>query len=374
MAKRKTRGERGIEEHHGKWRYHFQLPGRPRVKASTGLAAIGRNLSAARRMREDHIQRLLLGLPEPIEDIPFSEASKRFLAWKTSKHRDRPSTAKRVKTSLASWKALLAHKNLAEVFESDVLDYMQWRRETGVREVTLRKDMLAMRMLCEYGRAHRWIAHDPTTGIEMPSDRDSKNERVATIEEQRIYLAEADRHSALGDVARLILNQGLRPDCEVLQMRWENVDLEAGKLCVPRSKSTASERALTLAPESRLILGRRTRDNRTPWVFPGLDRIRGRHRKYRQRSDRPLSYHGIRNAHDRVLAKTGLNFVLYSFRHTFATEFYDRTGNLVALKDILGHSDLRTVLRYVNDRQRRMDEAMRLFCESKEGERLEVLQ
>ena len=54
-------------------------------------------------------------------------------------------------------------------------------------------------------------------------------------------------------------------------------------------------------------------------------------------------------------------FSLYSLRHTFATWFYDATKDLVALKEVLGHSDLRTVLRYVNDRQPRMDRAMERF-------------
>lgn len=52
---------------------------------------------------------------------------------------------------------------------------------------------------------------------------------------------------------------------------------------------------------------------------------------------------------------------LYSLRHTFATWFYDATKDLVALKEVLGHSDLRTVRRYVNDRQPRMDRAMERF-------------
>ncbi len=40
---------------------------------------------------------------------------------------------------------------------------------------------------------------------------------------------------------------------------------------------------------------------------------------------------------------------------------YDSTKDLVALKEVLGHSDLRTVLRYVNDSQPRMDDAMKKY-------------
>ena len=43
------------------------------------------------------------------------------------------------------------------------------------------------------------------------------------------------------------------------------------------------------------------------------------------------------------------------------TWLYDTTKDLVALKEVLGRSDLRTVLRYVNDRQPRMGWAMEFF-------------
>jgi integrase len=55
------------------------------------------------------------------------------------------------------------------------------------------------------------------------------------------------------------------------------------------------------------------------------------------------------NAHQRVLKASGLAFVVYDFRHTFATRFAEATGgDVVALAAILGHANLRTVMRYVH--------------------------
>jgi integrase len=55
-----------------------------------------------------------------------------------------------------------------------------------------------------------------------------------------------------------------------------------------------------------------------------------------------------RNAHRAVLGYTGLSFVIYDLRHTFATRFYQTTKDVVALKEVLGHSSLRTVMKYVH--------------------------
>lgn len=66
-------------------------------------------------------------------------------------------------------------------------------------------------------------------------------------------------------------------------------------------------------------------------------------------------------AHDRVCRLTGLDFVIYSLRHTFATRFYRQTKDIYALRTILGHSDIKTTLRYVNDATEQANEAMGEF-------------
>ena len=56
----------------------------------------------------------------------------------------------------------------------------------------------------------------------------------------------------------------------------------------------------------------------------------------------------FRDKHDVVLKKTGLNFVLYDFRHTFATRLAEAGIDLATIAAILGHSGLRIVERYIH--------------------------
>jgi len=65
-----------------------------------------------------------------------------------------------------------------------------------------------------------------------------------------------------------------------------------------------------------------------------------------------------RNAHRAVLGYTGLSFVIYDLRHTFATRFYQTTKDVVALKEVLGHSSLRTVMKYVHVSAEHINAAM----------------
>ena len=65
------------------------------------------------------------------------------------------------------------------------------------------------------------------------------------------------------------------------------------------------------------------------------------------------------NPHQTVLEATGLAFVLYDLRHTFATRYYQANKDVV--KEVLGHSNLRTVMKYVHVSQEHRDEATRAY-------------
>ncbi len=135
--------------------------------------------------------------------------------------------------------------------------------------------------------------------------------------------------------------------------RIEDVDLVRGLWHIPKSKSAAGRRTLVLTSESRSILARRIADQLnsghpgSPWIFPG-----------RQSGTHLLD---IENAHLAILEAAGLAFVLYDLRHTFATRFYEATRDVEALRKVLGHSNLRTIQKYVHVSQDHVDAAMKVF-------------
>jgi integrase len=148
-------------------------------------------------------------------------------------------------------------------------------------------------------------------------------------------------------VARLMILQGPRPS-EVMAARVEHVDLEHGTWHIPKSKSAAGKRTLRLTAEARSILGARIASAPSSgWLFEG--KKPGTHLL------------DVENAHQAVLEATGLAFVIYDWRHTFATRFYEATKDVVALKEILGHSNLRTIMKYVHVSRDHVDGAMRAY-------------
>lgn len=332
------------------WHYSFQYLN-VAYHASTRLGATERNLTRAREMelKAKHLVREGNAHLLRLKPMPFSSAADQFISWAQGEHRDKPNTWLRLAASCTSLKLFFKQKPVHLVTDGDIEDYKTWRREEHkVREVTLRHDLHCLGPLFRFAIKHRWAMGNPVERVDIPSDADSQVMRIVTAAEEKVYFAEAGKVSQdLFDLGRLMLLQGTRPWCEVTQVRVEHVDLEAGTWFIPKTKSNAGRRVLYLTPEAKSILARRIGLARDGKLFNSRVRT-------------------LSKWHEKALKACGLAFRLYDLRHSFATRFYEATKDIAALAGILGHRDLKTVMRYVhisNDQQKR---AMQVYAQGQE--------
>ena len=189
---------------------------------------------------------------------------------------------------------------------------------------------------------HNWCRGNPIRDVEIPSDKDAVRMHIVTVAEEMVYFEAAKRRfKNLYDAARLILLQGMRPE-EVMGLAQDDVNLDKRTLFIRRGKTRAARRTLKLHTESLSILARRLDGG--PWVFPG------------KKAGTHLTK--LNGSHDKILAETGLKFVLYDLRHTFATRMAEAGCDLSTLAALLGHSSVRMVQRYVHITQAHQDAAM----------------
>jgi integrase len=130
-----------------------------------------------------------------------------------------------------------------------------------------------------------------------------------------------------------MLNQGCRPE-ELRSLQQSDVDLERRHLTIRKGKSDAARRRLLLTTASRDVLKERLQAPGR-WVFPSAKNP-GKHIGQHQR------------LHAAALQKANVSFVLYDCRHTFATRAVERGMELPKLMAILGHSNLRSIMKYVH--------------------------
>ena len=170
--------------------------------------------------------------------------------------------------------------------------------------------------------------------------------RRFTLEGADLKLHEHGPFPDLHDVATLILRQGLRPE-EALKLRREDLDLSAGTLMVAAGKTKAARRKLGLTSEARLILGRRMAGE-SEWLFPSPRRP-GRHLEK------------LNGAQTLVARASGVKFVLYDLRHTFATRLAEAGVDAFTIAAILGHASTRVLSRYIHPTQEHQLNAMRIY-------------
>ena len=129
--------------------------------------------------------------------------------------------------------------------------------------------------------------------------------------------AQIDRHKSLPLLAVALLT-GMRRG-ELLALTWANVDLAQGLIYITQSKS-GKPREIPMAPNLRDILASIEPQDPERKIF-----------------DIPLIT--LKRQFSKAISAAGISgFRFHDLRHTFASHFIMKTGNLPVLQKILGHA------------------------------------
>ena len=169
--------------------------------------------------------------------------------------------------------------------------------------------------------------------------REEKRERfLSDIEYQRLGAAlkeiEVDGSETASAIAavRLLMLTGCRLS-EIQKLLWEHVDLEAGELRLPDTKTGA--KVVYLGDPAIAVLERIDRRDGNPWVIAG--RKPGSHLTDLQHPWR------------RIRARAGLDDVrIHDLRHSFASGGLLVGEGLPMIGKLLGHTQVQTTARYAH--------------------------
>ena len=170
--------------------------------------------------------------------------------------------------------------------------------------------------------------------------RQQRHERFLSEEEYRRLgraLDEADggaRGASPAAVAalRLLALTGCRRS-EILDLRWEHVDPDAGELRLPDSKTGA--RLVPLSRAAAEVLSGLPRTPGNPWVIPG------------RKPGAPLR--NLQHPWEAIRAQAGLHDVrIHDLRHSFASRALALGESLSMIGELLGHRRLSTTARYAH--------------------------
>ena len=169
--------------------------------------------------------------------------------------------------------------------------------------------------------------------------QERKRERFLTPDEFRrlghvLDEAASCRRLSVYSVAaiRLLLLTGCRKR-EILDLRWEDVDVNAGEIHLPETKTGA--RTVSLSPTAVRVLREIPRLTGSPWVIPG--NVEGK---------------PMRNVDEAWIAICKMAKIedmrIHDCRHSFASRALALGESLPMIGRLLGHSEVQTTERYAH--------------------------
>ncbi len=322
--------------------YDFWFRGH-RVRESTSLT----NKLAAQRAEAIRKAELAEGRAGIVRQKPIANfedfVKNEFLPWSEKQHQAHPRTHERYRESTKPLVAFFGKLRLDAIATAGV-EKFKLARSSEVSSATVNRDLAALRLILNLAIGQEYIAKNTVKGVQF-LDEGAGRKRVVSHEEQQRYFAAAN--PLLRDVATLIVETGMRPE-EVFTVSKENVHLDRRYLFVPSGKTKFARRNVPLTDATMEVLKRRLAEAKGPYVFP-----------HRGDPYRPLTT--VRKAHQEALRRTNIHplFRLYDLRHTFGSRSAMAGVDLPTLKELMGHSDISTTMRYVHPTPEHKREAVR---------------
>ncbi|MFA5048819.1 MAG: tyrosine-type recombinase/integrase [Patescibacteria group bacterium] len=193
---------------------------------------------------------------------------------------------------------------------------------------------------------YKYLKINPFKGIKYPAF-DYTDRRAFTKDEiDKIYLAInrdivwenqllKKRNTAF---FMMLLYTGIRKG-EILGLKLFDLDLK-NRLLTIRAETSKSKRTRIIPINSELV--------------PHLEEYLAFMDDYTtgdlwvsSNNDRHFTEHGLKHLINHLNQATGVNCHVHRFRHTFATNYYAQTHDIVNLKKLLGHRDMKMTLSYL---------------------------
>jgi integrase len=238
---------------------------------------------------------------------------------------------------------------LEEVTTSDLEDFKRQRLAGGVHVQTIKHGLTVIAGVLHAAKRRGYRVPE----VEMPSLSLPKSRtRYLSIEEERRLLSELDpmrearglpryehRSTTLKgmmqdafDIVVLLLDTGARYG-EITGLHWTQIDLPHRSIRLWRSK-VQNEGILFMTDRVFEVLARRSRATNAEFVFTN-----------KAGGQRTHSAGSIRKA----LFRAGLSdCTIHTLRHTHATRLIQNGMNIYEVKHVLGHSDIKTTMRYAH--------------------------
>lgn len=292
---------------------------RERVRANKGLLAEDINpLEARERIRQSPT------LQQFVEEIFLPKAIKERRSLRDLKSRLQGHILPE-----------FGNRQLVQISRREVILFHQ--RITGqVSGTTANRSLCLLSSILRHAVGLELIAENPCRAIEKARENGARQRVLSSEGELPRFISALMQvlGTLQGKALYFLLASGLRKS-EVLSLAWEHVDLVNGRIFIPRPKNGKPRYAALNSISLELLTTMAEERSASPWVYPS-----------KSSSGHLLDIRRTFNSVCKAAQIEGLR--IHDIRRTVATELCSSGQNLIAVRDVLGHADVRTTQRYTH--------------------------
>ena len=249
---------------------------------------------------------------------------------------------------------------LRDVTAQNLVYFLMKRKTDGNSELTLAKDISALRAFGEYlVRKNYWtencalLLDRPKAGRHLP--------KVLSVDQTDELLSSIDTSKPLGirddALFELIYSCGLRIS-EACSLKVSNVHFEE-RLILVHGKGD-KERLVPFGEIAAQKLQKYMEE-----VRPELVKGRNISEVFVNYKGEPISRKGVWKRFQEMEALSGVKAKVHTLRHSFATHLLAGGADLRSVQELLGHSDLSTTTIYTHVTDTQLEDAHKKYFEGK---------
>ena len=293
-----------------------------RFQESTGMA----NKREAEKFLALRISEVQRGVFVKPANATLAELGERYIEYAKLHKR----SWKRDVQMLGNLQAFFGPSKLRDITPLRIEQY-QRERVNDVRPATSNREMALLKHM--FNIAERWGQHQGANPVRFVKFLPEDNLRFETLSEDQERTLLLASPPCLRDMIRFAINTGLRTS-DIFNLQWMEVDIEQKRL---KKIVKKSERPLSLPLNDTAfeIVETRRAVRQGPYVFYN-----------------PMTggtFKDVRGALAAAVKRAGLEKVTWHmFRHTFASRLTRDGVDIVTVKELLGHSNITTTMRYAH--------------------------
>lgn len=239
---------------------------------------------------------------------------------------------KRDRDCLKNMEAFFGDCYLKEITPFQIEKYKANRLNQGVKPNTVNRELSVLKRAFNLAIDWHMAGENPVRRVKFFQQPDPKERILSEREEQKLINASSEH---LKPIIIAALNTGMRV-AEILSLRWSQINLKKREIEVVKTKS-GKKRVIPINPVLFEMFNRLERADEFVFLY------------HDPKTKKPRPVKSVKRSFTNSCRRAGIEaFTFHDTRHTFASRLVERGVDLITVKELLGHSSVRTTERYTH--------------------------